>query len=215
MKNDINKKNYRFTNDWFQNSKAIWDQLIPQINPTKILEIGSYEGASACYLIDKYSESNCIEMHCIDNWEGGLEHKIGGEAMTDMSSVEKNFLHNVTISKEHSKSEVSLHIHKGPSDLKLAEMLASGKKNYFDLIYIDGSHQAPDVLCDAILSFRLLRIGGVIIFDDYLWNEKLPYGVDPIRSPKLAIDAFTNIYCRKIKIIPSRLYQLYIQKIDH
>lgn len=102
--------------------------------------------------------------------------------------------------------------HKGSSDIELAKLLADGKQGYFDFIYVDGSHQAPDVLCDAILSFRLLKTNGVIAFDDYLWAETLPTGVDPIRCPKPAIDAFTNIYCRKLRILTAPLYQLYIQK---
>jgi hypothetical protein len=59
----------------------------------------------------------------------------------------------------------------------------------------------------------VLKIGGVMAFDDYLWAEDLPYGNDPIRCPKIAIDSFTNIYCRKIRIISAPLYQLYIEKI--
>jgi predicted O-methyltransferase YrrM len=39
-------------------------------------------------------------------------------------------------------------------------------KEYFDLIYVDGSHHTDDVIVDAIKSFELLKIGGIIIFDD-------------------------------------------------
>jgi hypothetical protein len=45
---------FEFTNSWFESSaRSTWDQLIPQLKPKRILEIGSYEGASTCYLIDK------------------------------------------------------------------------------------------------------------------------------------------------------------------
>ena len=45
---------FQFTNSWFDSvARNVWDQLIPKINPSKILEIGSYEGASTCYLIQK------------------------------------------------------------------------------------------------------------------------------------------------------------------
>jgi hypothetical protein len=50
-------------------------------------------------------------------------------------------------------------------------------------------------------------------FDDYLWAENLPTGIDPIRCPKPAIDAFTNLYCRKLRILQAPLYQLYVQKV--
>lgn len=204
---------YQFTNNWFGNvAKNIWDQLIPQINPARILEVGSYEGASTCYLIDNLAGRHALELHCIDTWEGGVEHTSGPGAV-DMSAVEMRFQHNTRIASARAGNAVQMHCHKGYSDREMARLLAGGKQSYFDFVYIDGSHQAPDVLCDALLGFRLLRPGGFMAFDDYLWSEQLPGGVDPIRCPKPAIDAFTNIYCRKIRIISAPLYQLYVQKI--
>jgi predicted O-methyltransferase YrrM len=202
-------KNYEFTNNWFDfHAKPTWDQLLPQINPNKFLEIGSYEGASTCYLIEKAGHRD-IEIHCIDTWTGGVEH-----SEINMSLVEERFINNTQVAKSNVPGTVELFAHKGLSDIVLAQLLASGKQNYFDFIYVDGSHQAPDVLCDALLSFRLLKNNGYMVFDDYLWQEPLSYGTDPIRCPKPAIDAFTNIYCRKIRILSAPLYQLYIQKIS-
>jgi predicted O-methyltransferase YrrM len=205
---------FQFTNNWFDSvARNNWDQFIPQVKPTKILEVGSYEGASICYLIQKLSHSFPLEIHCIDTWEGALEHKKGGSIETDMTEVESRFLHNIKVATDNLPNPVELYRHKGSSDIELAKLLVD-KQNYFDFIYIDGSHQAPDVLCDALLSFRLLRVGGLIAFDDYLWMEALPHGIDPLLCPKTAIDAFTNIYCRKVKIIGALLYQLYVQKIS-
>jgi predicted O-methyltransferase YrrM len=201
------EENYQFTNDWFATCRLTWLNLIPQINPTKILEIGSYEGASTCFLIETLGKTKPIELHCVDTWEGGVEHD-----GTDMESVESRFKQNTNIAIESATHEVELVVHKGCSDLELTKLIASDKRSYFDFIYVDGSHQAPDVICDAILSFKLLRVGGVIAFDDYLWAENLPYGTDLVRCPKLAIDAFTNIFCRKIEIIQAPLYQLYLKK---
>lgn len=209
----MNDSTYRFTNKWFEGAKAVWNELIPQINPTRILEIGSYEGASGCYLIEQLACSKEIELHCVDTWEGGIEHKEGGFVEANMSDVETRFHHNLGVAVKGAKHCVQLEVHKGFSDVALAKLLVAGKGGYFDFIYVDGSHQAPDVLFDAILSFKLLRNNGVIAFDDYLWQEKLPYGVDPIRCPKPAIDAFTNIYCRKVRVISAPLNKLYVQKV--
>lgn len=33
------------------------------------------------------------------------------------------------------------------------------------VVYIDGSHAAKDVIADAVLAWALLRPGGVLIFD--------------------------------------------------
>ena len=199
---------YKFTNDWFQrDAKPIWDQIIPRIRPQRILEIGSFEGASTCYLIDKLAHDMPLEIHCVDSREGGVEH---GDQ--DMGSVESRFRHNVKSATGRAPYPVSVTTHKGYSDIGLAKLLADGKADYFDFVYVDASHQAPDVLCDAVLGFRLLKVHGFMAFDDYLWFEALPGGKDPLRSPKMAVDAFVNIYIRKINIIPARLYQLYVQK---
>ena len=199
---------FEFTNNWFQDSaRANWDQLVPQINPARILEIGSFEGASTCYMLQKTAGDT--EIHCVDTWEGGIEHDT-----VDMNSVEQRFDRNVAVATSRAVGRVNLVKHKGFSDLMLARLLAEGKRNYFDWIYVDGSHQAPDVLFDAVASFRLLRVGGMLVFDDYLWAENLPTGKDPIRCPKPAIDAFTNLYCRKLQLLSAPLYQLYAIKLS-
>jgi hypothetical protein len=89
---------YQFTNNWFDAlAKGVWDQMMTHHAPARIVEIGSYEGASACYLIDTLAPRHPIELHCIDTWAGGIEHQAGGVAQTDMSAVESRFHHNVTL----------------------------------------------------------------------------------------------------------------------
>lgn len=210
MEKEINIPEYEFTNSWFAGAaKGVWESLIPKINPTRILEVGSYEGASACYLIEKLANSKEIEIHCVDTWAGGVEH-----ADVNMSDVEERFHRNIKMAVDGAKRPVQVTLHKGSSDVALSRLIAEGRQGYFDFIYVDGSHQAPDVLCDALLGFRLLKKNGIMAFDDYLWQEQLSSGIDPLRCPKLSLDAFTNIYCRKIRIIHAPIYQLYIQKIS-
>ena len=204
---------YQFSASWFDGPvKDMWEQIIPQLKPKRILEVGSYEGASACYLIDKLAADTDIVIHCIDSWEGGISHKAGGGFEADMNAVESNFNHNTSLAISNAKNKVELVVHKEFSDFSLAKLLSTGKKNYFDFVYIDGSHEAPDVLCDAVLGFRLLRVGGLMAFDDYLWSERYDFGTDRIRCPKPAVDAFVNMYIRKLKIIPAPLFQIYVTK---
>jgi predicted O-methyltransferase YrrM len=203
---------FEFTQNWFDMlARGAWEHLIPQIKPRRILEVGSFEGASACFLIQHLGKEQDLELHCVDTWEGGVEHQERG---FNMSAVETRFKKNVEVAKASVSHKVKLVAHKGSSDICLASLLSQGKRNYFDFVYIDGSHQAPDVLCDAVLGFRLLKIGGVMAFDDYLWAESLPQGKDPLRCPKPAIDAFVNLNFRKINVLSAPLYQLYIQKIS-
>lgn len=207
-------KEYQFTNSWFTSHKKIWDQLFQQFKPNKILEIGSYEGASTCFIIETLGQANDIEIQCIDTWAGGIEHQKGGHAEADMKAVEERFLENTSLATSKANKSINLIVHKKDSSQGLANLLVTVNSGYFDFIYIDGSHQAPDVLSDAVLSYKLLRKNGIMVFDDYLWQENFGGPVDPIRCPKIAIDAFTNIYCRNIKILHAPLNQLYIQKIS-
>ena len=130
-----------------------------------------------------------------------------------MPEVEPRFRHNTGIALEKAANHVTLEVHRGYSDVELAKLLANGMQNYFDFIYVDGSHQAPDVLLDALLSFKLLRVGGLIGFDDYQWFDPLAPG-DILRSPKLAVDVFTNVYRKKVQMVQSPIFQVYVQKVS-
>ena len=39
----------------------------------------------------------------------------------------------------------------------------------FDFVYIDASHTHSDTLLDAMLTWRMVATGGVVVFDDYQW----------------------------------------------
>lgn len=82
----------------------------------------------------------------------------------------------------------------------------------YDFIYIDGDHHAASVLEDAVLSFPLLKKGGIMIFDDYRWGEQLETTPERLNIPKPAIDAFLDIYADKIKVL-LKDYQVIIEKI--
>ncbi|MDF1793411.1 MAG: class I SAM-dependent methyltransferase [Thalassobaculaceae bacterium] len=202
-----------FTNDWFKpERRREWMQLFERIPGRRLLEIGSYEGASACFLIEHLGGRHPIELHCVDTWEGGVEHQT---VRTDMSEVEARFDANIGRATAAAGHPVRFFKHKGLSRLWLARLIASGLSNRFDFIYVDGSHQAPDVLTDAVMAFELLRVGGVMVFDDYLWAEQLPQGRDPLRCPKPAIDAFVNLNFRRCRPMMAPLYQFYVQKTAH
>lgn len=204
---------YQFTNSWFADlARENWEEFIPVLKPKKILEIGSYEGASICYLIETLGNQQDLQVFCADTWEGGIEHQSGDYAVQDIAAVEARFDANVRAACAKASRDVTVEKCKLRSDRLLAKLITEGHEGSFDFVYVDGSHQAPDVLADAVLGFRLLRIGGVMGFDDYLWAEELPGGKDLLQCPKPAVDAFTNMYARKLQIVWAPLYQLYIRK---
>jgi hypothetical protein len=127
---------YLFTNSWFDRHKAVWRPLLKELGPARILEVGSYEGNSTTYLIETLASHRNVEIHCIDSWEGGIEHKAGGSAEADMTEVEARFHHNVKVAQGNASHAARITLHKGFSHAQLPKLLAEGKQGYFDLIYI-------------------------------------------------------------------------------
>lgn len=192
-----------FSVDWCSVYFKSWKLLCKKYKPTKILEIGSFEGKSTKFWAEL---PNTEHITCIDTWEGSIEH-----SDLDIHDIEKRFDQNHGWRQNLSKL-------KGKS-FDILCSIQSTHRQFYDLIYIDGSHDPKDVLSDAILSFNLLKSGGIMIFDDYLWINRMRFGpwhgelpVQILPHPKIAIDAFCNIYEGNIRII-SVDYQLVLEKL--
>ncbi len=196
---------YQFTKDWFAWAPEVWKQLIPLLPGTPgertFLEIGSFEGRSAVWTVENMMQDG-DGIFCIDTWEGGEEH-----IDEDMGKAERRFSTNRRI-LEAVYAERYVFPLKGTSVQHLANWLKDPEEHKdFDFIYIDGSHQAPDVLTDACMSWPLLKQGGLVVFDDYMWGNPR----DALHRPKIAIDAFTNIFGETAEIVHVG-YQLVVRK---
>ncbi len=200
---------YSFTVDWFSPCIPVWRELLSQLPGIgKVIEIGSYEGRSAVWLIENaFKAGGKGELYCVDTWKGGVEHHVA-----DMSAIEERFLGNIATAKSRSRADVTVHVLKGSSLELLASLLSEGHGLSFDLIHIDGSHQCPDVLGDAVLSFQLCKVGGLILCDDYCWSQEPHGSEDLLNQPKLAIDSFVNCYRRKLAVSGVNLRQIYLRK---
>ena len=199
---------YQFTKDWFHWSPEVWTQLIPMLpgeaGNREFLEIGSFEGRSAVWIAENMmQDGDCLD--CIDTWEGGEEH---GEE--NMSEVEKRFDYNRSIALTGRAIEIEKI--KGSSVYGLSCLLTGVDSDedqpYYSFIYIDGSHIAKDVLTDACMAWPLLKPKGLMVFDDYLW---MPSTRDILHRPKLAIDAFVNIFAEEVEVVHAG-YQMVIRK---
>lgn len=162
----------------------------------KFLEIGPFEGKATVWMLENILTGPSSGIVCVDTFEGSDEHKALG---VDTKNLLDTFMENT---KKFKDRIILMH---GVSQEVLRKEFF--KSNQFDFVYIDGSHCAPDVLEDAVLSFRLLKKGGLMIFDDYEWK----YNDDPVESPRLAIDAFLGIFVKEYKLL-LKSYQVVIEK---
>lgn len=200
-----------FTSDWFSRHIPNFERHLISFkgkDDLHFLEIGSYEGRSACWLLDNILTGKNNFMFCCDTFEGSSEHE---EMGIEYSGLFESFMQNV---KEYGNKVVVL---KGPS----YEMLFKLPQNYYDFIYIDGSHEAQNVLEDAVISFRLLKKDGILAFDDYNWSFWTNRYSEPdkeidkelyIREPKIAINAFLKIYQNQYKLLQLE-DQVWIKKV--
>jgi predicted O-methyltransferase YrrM len=190
---------YKFTQDWFHWAPQVWEQLIPHMpERKKFLEIGAFEGRATTWIIENMM-SDGGEIVCIDTWAGGEEH-VNGE----MKDAKANFNHNINLVREKFPNRNVTACH-GFSDDWLPALIQDNQA--FDFIYVDGSHIAKDVLTDACMAWPMLKSGGIMVFDDYLWGDMSK----PNHVPKPAIDAFVNIFIEELNIVHLG-YQLIVRK---
>lgn len=148
----------QFSSRFFDGNAAQWIQMFEreQLCGRKLnmLEIGSWEGRSAVFLMHYFPVA---EITCVDTWKGSDEH-VGDESLM---SVEGKFDSNVAQfgGRVRKFKGTSLQFFSG---IDLAET--------YDLVYVDGSHHADDVMCDVLNAFRRLKPNGIMICDDYLWD---------------------------------------------
>jgi cephalosporin hydroxylase len=207
---------YDFTSDWFTHVEPTWRELTRQVKPRVILEIGSFEGRSACWMIDTLPHvvNAGVDLVCIDRWDHGQVQRPGSQTPAATGLVEQRFDRNIAVAVNSAAHPVTVRKLKGPSLVGLAKLVVEGRQGAFDMVYVDGGHSAPDVLADAVLAFRLLRVGGLLIFDDYLWVNDRARPDDILRTPKPAIDAFLNVHWHAMRIVSGKpVYQLYARKI--
>jgi predicted O-methyltransferase YrrM len=181
-----------FTSDWFSGaihgvSRSLCHAQT-QAQPMRILEIGSWEGRSACWFLETFPEATIV---CVDTFQGSEEHVAAG---LDISGIKGRFLRNtaphadrVTLLEGHSSS-----------------MLYGLEPCSFDCIYVDGSHTEQDTFMDLMLSWGLLKPGGILLVDDY--DQPAFPGV------RRAVDTFATVYSDRLRLL-LREYQIHFLKV--
>ncbi len=188
---------YTFTRDWVGPRVDIWGTLFAACvgaPDLRFLEIGSFEGRSAVWFVDNVLTGPGSRLLCVDPWRN-----YGDTPGVDMGDVRARFLANVAACKRPWAVT---------SRIGTAIDACDGMGGY-DCIYIDGSHRALDVLSDAAICWSLLKIGGLMLFDDYDWTPATGPATD---CPRTAIDAWltcagdaVEVLCRDVQVAVRKL----------
>lgn len=159
-------------------NNGIFADLINEVNPKTIIEVGTWKGQSAITMAEHCKLINLeTKIYCIDTWLGALEFFDGSLGLLSSEEYRKErdlryvngypsiyyqFLSNVV----HTKNEER--IVPIPNTSIIGSRYLKNHEICANLIYIDGSHQYEDVLADLKAYFPLLSSGGIIFGDDFV-----------------------------------------------
>jgi hypothetical protein len=177
--------------DWFYYVKENFEEFVPQVE-IRGLQIGAYAGDFSKWLL---KNRTVIRLDDVDTWTGSDDE---GGLVTNWNQVYNYYLFQM-------RGFRNVNVHRTNSDNFFKSI---PKTRTYNFAYIDGSHLARQVLNDGLNAFEHLELHGLIVFDDYLWNNN----VDPYKNPKLGIEAFLKFHEGNVEVIMKE-YQVWIKKI--
>ncbi len=199
-------RDLQLTADWFSSNIYTWDKLLETFKgkpDLKFLEIGCFEGLATIWLLRNILIDKTSQIYCIDTFEGSSKisnHLTTAEALNydKFTGSYERFMNNI---RSYIDKVIIL---KGYSNQILKNVTITDNK--YDFIYIDASHRSRHVLEDAILAFPLLKLNGIMIFDDYLMGD-----INDLQNPKIGIDCFLKCYTGCYELLFMN-YQIAIRK---
>ena len=172
----------KFSQKWFLNNFEIFTFFLPKDKSLKFdyLEVGCYEGLSSFYVLSEYKFVNAF---FLDIWD--MPNPNSKTLSHNFGLIEKAFDQNL--------SGFNFKKIKNDSVISMRKLLKDNV--HFDFIYIDGSHNGEDILSDAIEAFKILKVNGLMFFDDFLQHDD-----NRILQSYVGIDKFLSLYSDYLKI---------------
>lgn len=128
-------------------------RLVPALGESPVVaEIGVGIGATTLRIAEIME--NRGELHIFDREE------VANDLYTDL--IARGFT-NIVNHPNSSRAWDSYH-------WPLAKMINEGQREVFDLVFLDGAHTYLHDGLTFFLADRLMKIGGLILFDDYRWR---------------------------------------------
>lgn len=149
----------------------VFRSLISSVRPKTIVEIGSWKGHSAVFMVDCLRREGIFcDVVCVDTWLGSQEHWLKSDFRKLLKltrgrpSFYEDFLSNIVSARAESfVLPLSLPSATAAEVLRHYEVSA-------DLIYVDAGHGYSDVMGDITSYFDLVAPGGIMFGDDFPHN---------------------------------------------
>lgn len=129
-----------FTTDWFTSYGPQWLERLGYLRdrPVSMLEVGSFEGRSACWLMDNILVHPESKLLCVDSWDG-KDKALG----TSTAKAYDLFRANTRV---YGRRVVHI---RDRSTRALAGLIH--RDFAFDVVFIDGDHEGLSVLTDLVM----------------------------------------------------------------
>lgn len=163
----------------------LFDQIIKELEPSLIVEVGSWKGRSALRMGRAARGANpAAELVCVDTWLGSHEHwnnqawhaSLG--LQNGYPTLYRTFIRNVI---DEDLTDIITPL---PLPAEVAYLLLRRYGARPKLVYIDGDHAHRSVRRDLELYFDLLAETGVLIGDDYPHAEGVARAVNEFVSAR-------------------------------
>lgn len=151
----------------------IFEEVIRTIRPAVICEVGTWKGASAIHMATICAALGIeAKIVCIDTWLGGVESYTWKDKQPELHhdlkmingwpQIYYTFMANV-VQAGFAETIIPL-----PQTSAIGARILKELNIVPDVIYIDASHDYPDVKQDLAAFYELVRPGGIIFGDDFI-----------------------------------------------
>lgn len=159
----------RYLRNWVKRKPREWKQHILPLQDTtpsiRLLEIGVFEGKSACWWLDNLLTRAGDFYLGIDPWN----YKIMQGDFCDpraMSQVHRTAIESLKLYGDKVQLYRGTTVQAFRPAPELEQVL---RPESFGVAYIDGDHETPGVMFDSVHVWPLVQTGGIILWDD--WNS--------------------------------------------
>lgn len=148
---------YHQVEGWFD-FPNLYTSLVRNHDNAVFVEVGSWQGKSASYMgIEILNHNKNIKLHCVDTWEGSIEHQ--EEEVVQTKSLYETFLKNIEPVKQ-----VIVPVKKASRDAA-----RTYEDNSLDFVFIDAAHDYESVREDIYSWYPKIKPGGILAGHDKTW----------------------------------------------
>ena len=224
---EMEQLNYMDMYNWLQdlprncNAKQIFKDILMTFKNERcnILEVGTFAGMSVIGML-KYLPNAFA--YTIDSWKNYSEKTRQNTDIDILKNIEELNVEQVfyqNIEKAGMKDRIKPF--KGDSTDVLLQLVQESPITYkdkngvshyiwgFDFIYVDASHKCLDCFADCIISWKLLKKGGIMGIDDYMYNIGFN---DMLEIPFEGVNRFLQKIEGQYEII-NKGYRIFIRKL--